>query len=310
MAAGSPEPVDKLRVLNCDVAYYKVMHARAAGREAVLKQRVGELEERCARQEERIKELLEANEKFQARVAWLEQQLFGRKSEQTEPSIGENPDDASAVCGARAPAGEEPKKRGKQPGAKGYGRKRHDRLPTEEIPHELPPNLRCCPRCGEPFEPFPGTEDSDELDWDVRLTRRVHKRARYRPACQCGAVPGIVAAPPPQRTGRLHLVINNARFLVLPWIKSPNLASRILGGIVKRVAADWRERYKYSPVLLETFVEKDRFRGTCYRAANWILTGQTQGRGKLDRHKHCPLPVKDIFLYPLARDFRRQLCAP
>ena len=113
----------------------------------------------------------------------------------------------------------------------------------------------------------------------------------------------------PQRKGRLHLVINNARFLVLPWIKSPNLASRILGGVVKRVAADWLERYKYAPVLLETFVEKNRFRGTCYRAANWLITGQTQGRGKLDRYNNYSLPVKDIFLYPLAKDFRRRLCA-
>ena len=111
-----------------------------------------------------------------------------------------------------------------------------------------------------------------------------------------------------QRKLNLQFVINNARFLVLPWVKSPNLASRILGGVVKRVAADWRERYKYAPVLLETFVEKERFRGTCYRAANWILTGQTQGRGKLDRHKQCSLPVKDIFLYPLTKDFRRLLC--
>lgn len=113
----------------------------------------------------------------------------------------------------------------------------------------------------------------------------------------------------PQRKERLHLVVNNARFLVLPWVKSPNLASRILGGVVKRVAADWRERYKYAPVLLETFVEKERFRGTCYRAANWILAGETQGRGKLDRYNKWSLPVKDIFLYPLAKDFRRELCA-
>ena len=199
MAAVTHDPADKVRALNCEVAYYKAMHARAVGRETVLKQRVSELEERCARQEERIKELLDANEKLQARVTWLEQQLFGRKSEHTEPPADENPDGASAGRGVPAPAGEEPKKRGKQPGAKGYGRKHHDHLPTEEILHELPPDQRRCPRCGKPFEPFPGTEDSDELDWDVRLTRRVHKRVRYRPACRCGVVPGIVAAAPPSK---------------------------------------------------------------------------------------------------------------
>jgi hypothetical protein len=112
-----------------------------------------------------------------------------------------------------------------------------------------------------------------------------------------------------QRKLNLHLVINNARFLVLPWIKSPNLASRILGTAARRIAGDWQERYKYSPALLETFVEKERFRGTCYRAANWTLVGATLGRGKLDRYNKWALPVKDIFLYPLIKDFRRKLCA-
>lgn len=112
-----------------------------------------------------------------------------------------------------------------------------------------------------------------------------------------------------QRVRRLHLVVNNARFLILPWIASPNLASRILGGVVKRLPRDWQDRYGYQPALLETFVETARFRGTCYRAANWMHVGRTQGRGKLDRHTRRLLPVKDILLYPLQPDFRQQLCA-
>ena len=115
---------------------------------------------------------------------------------------------------------------------------------------------------------------------------------------------------PQQRWRNLPLVVNNARFLVLPWIVSPNLASRILGTAVKRVLPDWQHRYKYTPVLLETFVDRQRFRGTCYRAANWILVGQTQGRGKLDRHYMRSLPIKDIFLYPLHKHFRHLLCTP
>jgi hypothetical protein len=111
-----------------------------------------------------------------------------------------------------------------------------------------------------------------------------------------------------QRRASLHLVVNNARFLILPWIMSPNLASRILSEAAKRLPADWRDRYRYAPVLLETFVERDRFQGTCYRAANWIHVGQTQGRGKLDRYKQRLLPVKDVFMYPLRRDFRHHLC--
>jgi hypothetical protein len=113
-----------------------------------------------------------------------------------------------------------------------------------------------------------------------------------------------------QRVANLHLVINNARFLILPWITSPNLASRILAGVNKQLPHHWQTRYGYQPLLMETFVEKNRFRGTCYRAANWICVGKTQGRGKLDRYKRYQLPVKDIFLYPLSKTFRQILCAP
>ena len=112
-----------------------------------------------------------------------------------------------------------------------------------------------------------------------------------------------------ERERNLHRVINNARFLILPWITSHNLASRILGAAVKRLGQDWQDCYGYRPVLLETFVDKTRFRGTCYRAANWTCVGSTQGRGKLDRHCKYPLPVKDIFLYPLSKDFRLELRA-
>ncbi len=113
-----------------------------------------------------------------------------------------------------------------------------------------------------------------------------------------------------QRQDHLHLVVDNARFLILPWIHSPNLASHLLARLARRLPQDWERRYGYAPVLLETFVEQARFRGTCYRAANWIHVGQTQGRGKLDRHKRFAVPVKDVFLLPLRRDFRQRLCPP
>ena len=110
-----------------------------------------------------------------------------------------------------------------------------------------------------------------------------------------------------QRQDNLHLVVNNARFLILPWIQSRNLASRILSGISKQLASDWQSQYGYSPVLLETFVDSERFHGTAYRAANWILLGQTQGRGKLDsKHLHS-LPVKLVFVFPLVKSFRLSL---
>jgi hypothetical protein len=113
-----------------------------------------------------------------------------------------------------------------------------------------------------------------------------------------------------QRRAGLHRIVNNARFLILPWVKCGGLASRILSGIIKPLRADWRLRYGYEPVLLETFVEIPRFTGTSYRAANWIRLGQTQGRGKLEK-QHCQIaPLKDIWVHSLHPDFRKILCAP
>lgn len=106
------------------------------------------------------------------------------------------------------------------------------------------------------------------------------------------------------RQKNLQLVVNNARFLILPWIESKGLASKILSLISRRLPNDWQQRYGYRPVLLETFVESPRHRGTCYKAANWINVGKTAGRGKkCHTHKQI-LPIKDIWLYPLRQNFR------
>jgi len=110
-----------------------------------------------------------------------------------------------------------------------------------------------------------------------------------------------------RRAARLHLVVCNARFLILPWIHVPNLASRVLSLAARQVCRDWPALYGYQPVLLETFVERQRFAGTCYKAANWLYTGQTKGRGKLDRYHRHSVPVKDVYLYPLNRNFRHIL---
>lgn len=112
-----------------------------------------------------------------------------------------------------------------------------------------------------------------------------------------------------QRERNLQLIVNNSRFLILPWITVRYLASRLLAMVAKQLPQDWRVRYGFQPVLLETFVQRDRFRGTCYRAANWIYVGETQGRGKLDRKKLRLLPAKDVYLYPLHRHFRKILAS-
>jgi hypothetical protein len=113
---------------------------------------------------------------------------------------------------------------------------------------------------------------------------------------------------PLQREKNLHLVVNNARFLILPWIQSRNLASKILSLSAKQLMLDWPEKYNYKPVLLETFVELPRFTGACYKAANWLHVGTTKGRGRNDRFSECKLFKKDIFLFPLDKDFKLKLC--
>lgn len=110
-----------------------------------------------------------------------------------------------------------------------------------------------------------------------------------------------------QRKRNLQLIVNNARFLILPWVKSKNLASKILGMVARQLPIDWQARYQYRPVLLETFVEKERFTGTCYKAANWVHVGETKGRGKLGPAGKQSVPIKDIWLYPLTRDFKSTL---
>ena len=111
-----------------------------------------------------------------------------------------------------------------------------------------------------------------------------------------------------QRKRNLHLIVNNARFLILPWIRSHNLASMILAKVAREIPDQWQSVYNVRPVLLETFVEKPRFRGTCYHAANWHLLGQTKGRGKLGPAGIQSVPIKDIWIYPLERNFKTFLC--
>lgn len=110
-----------------------------------------------------------------------------------------------------------------------------------------------------------------------------------------------------ERERGLYRIVGQSRFLILPWIRCRNLASKALAMATARLGADWAARYGFAPVLLETFVDTTRFAGTCYRAANWIEVGTTQGRGKLDRYRRYAVPVKRIYLKPLAPDFRRCL---
>ncbi len=112
----------------------------------------------------------------------------------------------------------------------------------------------------------------------------------------------------PTRQANLKMMTNNTRFLILPWVQVKNLASHILSACVRRLRSDWHQRYGHDLCLVETFVDRSRFVGTCYQAANWMRVGQTRGRSRQDRYKRLKVPVKDLYVYPLTDDFQKRLC--
>lgn len=118
---------------------------------------------------------------------------------------------------------------------------------------------------------------------------------------------GFIGWDAERRRRNLCFVTNNMRFLILPWVQVPHLASHLLGRIAKRIASDWLKKYGHILYLLETFVEVPRFRGVCYRAANWRFVGQTTGRSRNDRNHTIQTSIKDVYVYPLANDFREAL---
>ena len=118
---------------------------------------------------------------------------------------------------------------------------------------------------------------------------------------------GFIGWNPATRQKNLQLMTNNTRFLIFPWVKVKNLASYVLGACMRRLRDDWRERYGHDLYLVETFVDRSRFAGTCYQAANFLRIGKTKGRSRQDRYKRIKVPVKDLYVYPLAADFMQRL---
>jgi hypothetical protein len=123
-------------------------------------------------------------------------------------------------------------------------------------------------------------------------------------AWRCAARDRLLGWSQAQRPERLARIVNNTRFLVLPWVRVPALASHVLGAVGRRIQADWQAKYGHGLEWLETFVERGRFAGTCYRAANWQCVGQTRGRSRQDRDHTCQVPVKDVYLYALSQGRR------
>lgn len=112
------------------------------------------------------------------------------------------------------------------------------------------------------------------------------------------------------RERHLSYLANNMRWLILPWIEIKHLGSHLLGRMAQRLSSDWQSKYGHPIYLLETFVQRDRFSGACYQAANWQRVGQTQSRSRNDRDRLLHVPCKDVYLYPLTPSFRNRLCHP
>ncbi len=128
-------------------------------------------------------------------------------------------------------------------------------------------------------------------------------------AWKCKSRDEYVGWNPEQRVRNLHLLTNNTRYLILPWIRVPHLSSWILGRVLRRLSADWQNKYGHPITLVETFVEQERFSGTSYKASNWLRLGSTTGRSRQDSRHTLRVPVKDVYLYPLDRGFRKELAA-
>jgi hypothetical protein len=142
--------------------------------------------------------------------------------------------------------------------------------------------------------------------------------ARGRPiACLCwssaprhlGPRDRHIGWSPGVRRANLRLVAYQTRFLILPWVHVPHLASHLLGRMSRQLSADWKRAYAHPVLFTETFVDPTRYRGTCYRAANWVFLGRTTGRGKNDQTGRSNRSLKDVWGYPLVHDFRERLCA-
>jgi hypothetical protein len=146
-------------------------------------------------------------------------------------------------------------------------------------------------------------ENLQYLAWD-RSGRVLACAVFGAAAWKCAARDRYVGWNPSSRQSNLFLVANNMRLLILPWVRVKHLASHLLGLLAGRLSSDWENKYGHRIYLLESFVDRSRFLGSCYRAANWICAGQTQGRSRNDRARLLSVPCKDVYVFPLTRQFR------
>lgn len=244
MIAVAPNASLEVVELRQQAHFWRALHARAQRREESLRTEIRELTEQLRKTKAALAAVecenaalraagLEKDgqlEALKARVAWLTRRLFGRQTEQKHAEPAQQAADAASgdqeiatpagvadgqegatVAGAADVPRARP--RGQQPGAQGHGRQRRTGLPTVEEFHGIPGEQACCSRCGMPFAPFPGTDDSEELEWEVLVRRRIHRRRRYRRTCQCPQTPVLVSAPTPPK------VVPKGLFGVSFWVR-------------------------------------------------------------------------------------------
>jgi hypothetical protein len=209
----------------------------------------------------------------------------------------------------------------------GRGRRRPDVSP----PRSEPDPVECAAGECEPLEIVLVEGETESRRWREQVERyhylgcpvpfganlRYWVRHRHRelacllwtsPAWKMQARDAWIGWNDDQRRRNLQAIVNQGRFLILPGVRVKGLASKILALSARQLLGDWERSYAVRPLLLETLVDAMRFRGTCYRAANWIHVGQTSGRGRMDRaYKAQGRAVKDIYIYPLVRDARQRL---
>jgi transposase len=202
--------VEEIR-LRQQAHFWQAQHSRAVERERVWKEKSLRLEQVVGDQERLLRELKAQVEALTAKVAFLQQQVFGQRSEETKTAASSPHGGGEGSCSNSS--SDQGRKRGKQPGAKGHGRRRHENLPSQEVTHDLPEGERFCPKCHLPLKSRTDTEDSEEVRWEVRLVRRVHKRKRYARTCQCEGTPRVVTAPVPPK------LIPKGKFSTQFWVR-------------------------------------------------------------------------------------------
>ena len=175
--------------------FWQAQHKRAVKREAILKKNERDLNSTVRRQKTTLEKNASQIEALKAKLVWLQEQLFGSKTERDKETKEKAEKDNSGSSEESEGSSKSSGKRGQKPGSKGHGRRNHDELPAQLVEHDIAEKERLCPCCGLPYHEMTDTEDSEEVHWDVHIVRRIHKRKRYKKTCCCPMGPKTLTAP-------------------------------------------------------------------------------------------------------------------